>query len=132
MGNARRIAGRIVAESEGARQIREEHELEQQWSQPPADRPPLARPPGEQGAEVSQVRFDRAMDEASSLLEGGPPALGRVLYRADDNSGGADDIREIATFCRAVAGEMAGGEMAEYFSQLGEAMEEYADAWASN
>jgi len=35
MGNARRIAGRIVAESEGARQIREQHELEQQWGQPP-------------------------------------------------------------------------------------------------
>ena len=34
MGNARRIARQIVAESEGARREREIHELDQQWTQP--------------------------------------------------------------------------------------------------
>ncbi len=33
MGNARRIARRIVAESEGAKREREIHELDQQWAQ---------------------------------------------------------------------------------------------------
>ena len=35
MRNARRIAGRIVTESEGARREREIHELDQQFEQPP-------------------------------------------------------------------------------------------------
>lgn len=36
MGNARRIARRIVAESEGARRERDIHELDRQFDQPPA------------------------------------------------------------------------------------------------
>jgi len=123
---ARKRTTRAAAESEGARREREEHELEQQWGQPPVERG------AETAQDLSQDRFDGAMDAASSLLKSGPPGLGKVLHRADDNSGGPNDIREIAAFCRAVAGEMAAGAMKDYFTRLGAAMVEYAEAWESN
>lgn len=125
--NARGAARRIVAESEGARREREQHELEQQYNAPAWTGDNRKRPPGQQDVETIR-RLDNAeweaFDAVSELLRDGTP-FGKVM-EAVSEAGANNNERIMFQVSKAIASGRA--DVREWFSRLADALETLLDA----
>ncbi len=115
--NAKRTAGRIEAESEGAQREREIAELEQQFDEPPHERPGGQGSPQADHARA-KTAFGAAIESVKGILD--DSQLGAVLKPAVNS---LNDDMLVAKFCYDLAGE-TGGETSGWFARLAEALEE--------
>lgn len=113
--NARRIARKVIAESDGARREREIDELEQQFDAP-------AHEKDEGDHQEDYGRADKAFTEALESVSGilGDSQLGAVMKLAIEN---ANDDKLVAQFCYNLAGETS-GDTSGWFAALAEALEQ--------